>query len=67
MAVAQAQHTVYEITQTLRGKGVMCASVSTRLPAVCPAMNVLLAEAKVPHDIVMEMDEINDDFPKPTW
>ncbi len=55
MAVAQAQHTVFEITQTLRGKG-----VNVRMPG---HMNVLLAEAKVPYDIVFEMDEINEDFP----
>ncbi|MFF7674002.1 Re/Si-specific NAD(P)(+) transhydrogenase subunit beta [Actinacidiphila glaucinigra] len=63
MAVAQAQHPVAELTQALRRRGVRVRfgvhPVAGRLPG---HMNVLLAEARVPYDVVLEMDEINDDF-----
>ncbi len=63
MAVAQAQHGVADLTRRLRDAGVEVRfgihPVAGRLPG---HMNVLLAEAKVPYDIVLEMDEINDDF-----
>jgi NAD(P) transhydrogenase subunit beta len=64
MATAQAQHAVAELTKILRARGVDVRfgihPVAGRLPG---HMNVLLAEAKVPYDIVQEMDEVNDDFP----
>lgn len=65
MAVAQAQNSISELTNRLRSQGKTVRfgihPVAGRLPG---HMNVLLAEAKVPYDIVLEMDEINDDFPK---
>ena len=65
MAVAQAQHMISDITKKLQDRGISVRfgihPVAGRLPG---HMNVLLAEAKVPYDIVFEMDEINDDFPQ---
>lgn len=65
MAVAKAQYPIAEITALLRARGVQVRfaihPVAGRMPGQC---NVLLAEANVPYDIVLEMDEINDDFPE---
>jgi NAD(P) transhydrogenase subunit beta len=65
MAVAQAQYPVADLTRRLRERGIEVRfgihPVAGRLPG---HMNVLLAEAKVPYDIVLELDEINDDFPR---
>lgn len=65
MAVAKAQYAISNIVQQLRAKGITVRfaihPVAGRMPGQC---NVLLAEASVPYDIVLEMDEINDDFPE---
>jgi H+-translocating NAD(P) transhydrogenase len=65
MAVAKAQYAISGIVQQLRSKGINVRfaihPVAGRMPGQC---NVLLAEASVPYDIVLEMDEINDDFPE---
>jgi NAD(P) transhydrogenase len=65
MAVAKAQYALSDIVSTLRSKGITVRfaihPVAGRMPGQC---NVLLAEASVPYDIVLEMDEINEDFPE---
>ncbi|WP_072275627.1 NAD(P)(+) transhydrogenase (Re/Si-specific) subunit beta, partial [Salmonella enterica] len=63
MAVGQAQYPVAEITEKLRARGItVCFGIHPVAGRLQGHMNVLLAEAKVPYDIVLEMDEVNDDF-----